>query len=226
MLATEITTHIADALARMLQQYKAIPPQFNLPITSVPNTTIPVSRFSSLIVVNADQFQDLENATFSLDAGRQLFNGTIYPAVGAQLDGIGELVGISRNGLIDAEYLVFILGTIAENYSDTTIAAVTNVVTLLFQVSTVISLEFFPAEMAFELPKSSPLQAFLYPIVSNIVQKTLGAGIGLGFLALYPTLPFQFTYVGGPKVGGGFGSTLDPSAGGGFAGNIYNNFGA
>ena len=225
MLATKITTHVQDALARLMTQYQLIKQQYTLQLYSAPGAPIEVSSFSAFIATNADQIQLLENAFYALNEGRQLFNGTTYPAVGAQLDGIGTIVGVARNGLGDAEYLVFILGTIAENFSDTTIHAVSNVVSLLYQTPSLLLFEFFPAEVAIEIPNTSPLQSSLYSLVNSIIQASLGAGIGLGFTALYnPSNAFQFTKVGGPQVGGGFGK-LSASGGGEFAKLIYNNAG-
>jgi hypothetical protein len=226
MLATKILTHVIDALNRRMQQYKAIPAQYTL---SLPNTgtDIEVSHHGAIIAILADGVQALENAIFDLDHKRQLFDGSTFPAIGAQLDGIGELVGIARNGLPDADYLVFILGTIAKNTSDTTITAVVNITSLLFQVPTIISFELFPAEMAFQIPDNSPLDVRLFSVVANIIQSALGAGIGLGFISTFPSdAAFRFTSVGALPIGAGFGDLNDPDIGGGFAGNIYNNPGA
>lgn len=208
MLATRITTHVADALARMMQEYKVIPTQYNLPLVSAGGDTVEVSAMGALVAVQADQIQLLENAIFALDARRQFFNGTTFPSVGAQLDGIGEIVGIGRNGLTDAEYLIFLLGTIAENNSDTTIPTMMTIASLLFQTTELRAYEMFPAEFDFQIPVSSPLQSFLYPLVASILHNSLGAGISLGFISLYTGNPFRFSKVGGPQLGGGFGSAF------------------
>lgn len=226
MLATRITTHVLDAMNRRMQQYKAVPAQYTM---ALPNTggEIETSHHGMIIAVLADGIQALEDAIFALDRGRQLFDGTTFPAIGSQLDRIGELVGISRNGLPDADYLVFILGTIAKNTSDSTITAVVNIASLLFEVPTIIAFELFPAEMAFQIPDSSPLDSSLFLIVAGIIQSALGAGIGLGFISTFPAVSaFRFSSVGGLPIGGGFGDLNDASIGGGFAGNIYNNPGA
>lgn len=226
MLVTRITDHISAALGRLLQEYKNLAPQYLLPLNS-DNSILPVSGVGALIAVAANEIQNIENALYSLNEGRQYYTGTTFPAVGAQLDGIGALVGIARNGLSDAEYLVFITATIAENFSQTTIPDVINVASLLFQVSTFLAFELYPAEFDLEIPVTSPLQPELYRVVATIIHNTLGAGIGLGFVAMYsPTNAFQFSRVGGPPVGGGFGTVSDPSLGGRFAGLIYNNSGA
>jgi len=124
MLTTKINNHTEAALARLLQQYKGQP------------------QLASLITGFVDQFQDLEDAIYSLDEGRQLAF-----AYGKQLDGIGELVGIQRNGLSDLEYLIFILGTIAENFSNTTLPTILNIANTIFEPAVLTLKEMFPAEV-------------------------------------------------------------------------------
>lgn len=225
MLVSLITDHVAQALGRLMQQYRDLATPYPVPLlATTPSATVASSASVAPLIAITDQMQALENAIFGLSEGRFLFDGVSYPAFGAQLDGIGTLVGIARNGLSDAEYLIFILGTIIANNSDATVAAVTTVLTLLFQVPTTIAYEFFPAEMAFQVPEG-PLQESLYATVANIVISALGAGIGLGFITVYPDPTFQFSAAGGAAVGGGFGSVTQ-SGGGGFGGNVYNNQGA
>lgn len=228
MLATRIPNHVQLAFARFMEQYKQIPTQYTLPL--VDGTTLPTSAFSTVVGVQVNQVQELENALFALDRGRQFFDGTTFPAIGAQLDGIGEIVGITRNGLTDAEYLIFILGTIAENNSDGTTAAVLNIASLLFQVTELVNFELFPAEFDLQIPDTTVLEPELFPVAANIIHNALGAGVGLGFISLYPaatpTSSFRFTRVGGPPVGGGFSRVSDPTNGGGFARNIYSSVGA
>jgi hypothetical protein len=227
MLATQITTHVADALARFMQQYAGVPTQYALKLIS-DGSTIDVTALGALESVLVDQIQILEDAIFSIDGGRQLFNGTDFPAVGAQLDTIGEVVGIARNGLPDAEYLVFILGTIAENFSDTTRLTITTIATLLFQISTLIYLDLYPAEVALEIPVSTPLDPSLFYSVAVAIQNALGGGIGLGFIATYPdtTPTFRFGDLNNPSVGsGGFGDLTNPALGGGIGNLIYSNVG-
>lgn len=195
MLAPKITNHVQAALARFIQQYKNIPAQYTLPLNYT-GGSIAVSALFAILAALVDQIQDLENVIFSLDAGRQLFNGTSSPAIGAQLDGLGEIIGIRRNGLDDVEYLVFLIGTIAENNSDTTISSVENIVALLFQVDTLFAAEFFPASIGFQIPDSSPLPASVYQNAISIIINSLGAGIGLAFLSLFPAAsPFLLQFI-------------------------------
>lgn len=206
MLVTQITNHVQAGLARLLQQYQGLP------------------LLTGFLTAFLQQMQDLENGLFPLDAGRQLFNGTSYPAVGLQLDNLGTLVGISRNGLSDAEYLLFILGTIAENNSDSTINSFLNVVNFIFNPDFALIYQMGMAEINLEVA-GSPLSPALYNVAGNIIQNTLGAGIDLGFIATFnETNAFRFGDINGhisPGTGAGFGDLSNPLIGGLWATLIY-----
>lgn len=112
MIVTKITTHVQDALNRLLQQYQGRP------------------NITALLTALVTQIQDLENAMYPIDQYRQL-----YSAYGQQLDNLGEVIGLERNGLTDNEYFVLFLGTIAENNSDTTAPTMLNIIKTIFQSS-------------------------------------------------------------------------------------------
>ena len=184
MIVSQITNHVQAALNRFMQQYQAIPSQYtlNLPIT---DEEFQVSALFAIMATLVDQCQAIENAGFGVDSGRQLWNGTTTPAQGEQIDNLGTLFDLSRNGLSDSQYLAFLFGTIAENNSDTTIPTMVNIAAVLFQVTSLVALEMYPAEFNFEIPNTSPLSATLYSTVANIIQASLGGGIGLGFISMY-----------------------------------------
>jgi hypothetical protein len=212
MNVTRITDHVDQALARLIQQYKEKP------------------NLAALITAFVDQIQDLEDAIFDLDEGRQFFNGTTYPAVGDQLDGIGALVGARRNGLDDATYLIFIIGTIAQNFSDTTIPTMITIVENFFQPETVIPRSAPPAEFNVEIGGNT-LDEDLFQYVFPILQNSLGAGIKLGFVSLFNnTEGFVMGDDEGEGDGLGFcdddGAGNPTGAGGVFAEDIYVNAGA
>jgi hypothetical protein len=198
MLASRIDTHTADALFRLMQQYKDKP------------------RLAALIAAFVDPAQDLESAIYALDAGRQL-----YSSVGKQLDNLGEIIGITRGGLSDAQYLIFLLGTIAKNNSDTTIDTMITLVQLLFSAQVVQLKEMYPAAVAFGVGGTT-LDPALYPLVEQIIIDTLGAGISLVDLAVYDGLG-AFAFAGGAQTDGGFGDVNDSAVGGTFASLIFNN---
>ena len=201
MLAPKITTHIQDALNRLLEQYKGRP--------------LIAGFYTSFV----EQIQDLEDAIFALDAGRQLYNGTSTPSFGEQLDQIGTIVGISRNGLSDAEYLLFIFGKIAENFSDSTIPTILNVIGYVFQAPQVKIQELYPAGIAIEV-LGSPIDPSLYPIAIGLVQAALGAGIELVFSAVAPTTNVFRFFASDTTAANGFGDVNVPGSGGVFIGLI------
>lgn len=202
MLAPKIITHVEDALNRLLQQYRGRP------------------RYEGFQSTFAKQIQELEDAIFALDSGQQIWDGTQTPSVGAQLDQIGEIVGINRNGLPDDEYILFLFGKIAENFSDTTVGTLAAVIGFLFQTSDVFIAEGFPAGIEFEV-FGTPIPESLWPLASNIVLGAKGAGIKL--LMSAASSDGQIFRFDGPGIDGninGFGDSTDPSVGGKFIGRI------
>lgn len=191
-----------------------------------PGNTLAVSGVAALIASLSDQIQGIENATYSLNEGRQLYNGTIYPAIGTQLDGIGVLVGQNRNGQDDMTYLIFILGRIGSNYSNSTIPEIASLISLLFQTDAFKLFPMYPAEINIQIPSTAGLDPSLYPQAIQLIGNSAGAGIGIGFGSIVPPNPFLFSSVARPIAGGGFGTSSDPSIGGKFAGTFYSNPGA
>lgn len=207
MLAQRIPDHVQQALDRLLEQYKERP------------------NIAAFYTAFIQQIQDEENAVYDLDGTRQLYNGTTYPAVGEQLDGIGAIVGINRNGLDDASYLVFILGKIAANFSDTTSPTIELIADIFFQPSELVLHNFYPAEVDLEMA-GILLTPTLWPVVFPLLQKSLGAGIKLGFISQYDLVnAFVVGDDFGNGEGGGFGDDTNPSVGGMLATDIYTNAG-
>lgn len=179
MIVTYDSNHVSEAIARLLEQYKNQP------------------HIQGLLTAFVQQIQDLEDSVYPLDHGRQLFDGSTYPSVGAQLDGIGQLVNLSRNGVDDATYLLFILGTIAENFSDDTLPTLINIFQTIFQPTGLLSYEFYPAEVGFAVSSIGIAESLLSEAV-NILKNSIGGGIGLGFITEYdPTNAFRYCYLTG-----------------------------
>lgn len=205
MLAAKITTHVQDAQNRLLQQYKNQP------------------RMQALLATFTQGIQDLEDSTYDLDALRQLYNGSTFPSFGAQLDGLGQIFNVKRNNLPDNEYLILILGTIAEDNSDTTPEIILNVVQILFQAGYIFLKYLPPAAVGINVgdPTFDPS---LINVMKNIIQNSLGGGISLEFIVTYATdNVFRFRSANGPNVGQGFGSANEPGSGGAFGHLIFNN---
>lgn len=84
----------------------------------------------AIVRVLAGRIQTLENVLQDVASKFLLYgNG----ASGAQLDGIGSLIGLTRGSLDDGTYRVLILGTIAENNSDGTAGTFLQVAKTIFE---------------------------------------------------------------------------------------------
>lgn len=83
----EITTHVTDGLALLLQQFKTKP------------------YVEAILGAWLSQVQELETAFFDL------IESGLLTATDAQLDQIGDLLGRPRAGLVDDEYRIVLQGT-------------------------------------------------------------------------------------------------------------------
>lgn len=198
MLATLITTHVNDAIARLLYQYKDS------------------DRLKYILTAFSEQIQELEQAIFDLDAGRQIYN-----AEGEQLDLLGEIVGIERNGLEDDQYRLFILGKIGENFTDASIGRTAAVYAVLLGSDIVQEQDLYPAGAGYAA--GGTLDDSLVSIVWMMVQRSLGAAIRLEFLELFDEEQ-GFAFDGPAGTGLGFGDATDAGAGGTFAYLLDPNF--
>jgi hypothetical protein len=103
-----ITNHIQLALDRSLTQYKGKP------------------KHEAFIEAFSQQVQDLEDAVFFMVDARVIDN-----AVGVQLDKMGEIVGLTRQGADDDFYRVLLYVKIGQNTSQGNPEKVTNIYKLL-----------------------------------------------------------------------------------------------
>ncbi len=161
MRITPITTHEADALNRLLFQYKGKENLENL--------------IKDLYTTRA---QALENGLLPL------YNRlNIDLSEGVQLDGIGQIVGQLRLGLSDSFYRIFLKARIGVNVSEGDIARVIDVWKLMTNSNIVQLLEAFPAEV--DLYYDVPLDDDLAVLAFSLIQDVVGAGIGVGFAAVF-----------------------------------------
>lgn len=196
MPITQITNYVQDGLSKLMEQYKQSP------------------RMIAIITAFLEQVQEAEDGIYPIYLGRMLAF-----AFGAQLDGIGEIVGLQRNGLDDDTYRVFLIGTISKNFSDTTVTTIQTMLDLLLDAAIVRIYEMFPAEIDVQFAGSSRDES-LIPLIAMLVQEALGAGINLGSITKFDPVN-AFTFEGAD--GGGFGDANDASVGGEFAGVVYIN---
>lgn len=201
MLVTKINNHVQLGLEKLLQQYKGRP------------------LIEGLFTAILQQIQDIEDGVYPVGTDTLLWNGTVIPAVGAQLDGIGQIVGISRNGLPDDEYALFLFGKIAENFSQSTISDVGTVASYMFQAPITIIQPIYPAGVFVEV-LGIVIPPNLWSLAASLIQGSLGAGINLVVAGASFTNAFRFD---GPGVVGsinGFGDINNPGLGGLFVGLI------
>ena len=108
MAVTLKTTHAAQALGRLLEQFK--------------NKTDLAAWLSTYIA----EIQEVENMLVSLNTER-----TLDSAVGVQLDGIGRIIGQARDGQTDDVYRIRIKARIALNLSSGTVEEVLTIMGLV-----------------------------------------------------------------------------------------------
>jgi len=118
---TKKTTHTAEALDHLLEVLKGKP------------------DLAAFIAPFIDQIQDAENAAFELIDER-----TIDAAVGVQLDGIGQIIGETRDGRTDDDYRAGLKAKILINKTSGTIEEIIEIVILLVSNSVDIQ-DFYPA---------------------------------------------------------------------------------
>jgi len=107
MTLVKKTNHVAEALTRPIEKFK------NQPV------------FLGILESFIEQIQDLENSSFELIDER-----TIDTAVGAQLDGIGSIVGEDRLDRSDDDYRTAIRIRILRNLSNGTASEILEIMDL------------------------------------------------------------------------------------------------
>ena len=97
MSISQTTAHVTEALVNLLEQFKNKP------------------KMAALLTAYVNQIQDIEDAFYGLMLGRWLDN-----AEGTQLDGLGDIVGESREGRYDEDYRLAIRARIKINLCEGT----------------------------------------------------------------------------------------------------------
>jgi hypothetical protein len=102
------TTLTAEAVANLIEQFRD------------------KQNLGAFLSAFTDQIQDAENAAFELIDER-----TLDAAVGVQLDGLGEIIGLERGGLDDDDYRARLKAQIKINSSSGTINEILEIVALI-----------------------------------------------------------------------------------------------
>lgn len=197
------TDYVAEGTSLMMGQYRS-------------KTTI-----NNLFAAMLQSKQQIEDAIVTLRDGIMLIGDA---AKGQQLDNIGAIVGIERNGLDDTQYRVLIYAKIAENRGDATLQTVLSLALQLFDTDALF--EASPQSIhrngningAFvSIMVGSPkLPENLYQLVLKLLQKSLAAGVQLAHLGTFNKTK-AFAFAGDAPWVGGFGSVRDAAVGAPFA---------
>ena len=189
---TQVTTHVADAKARLSGQYKEKP------------------LIEGTVGIFADQIQDIEDTLFALLDIELLANAT-----GQFLDDLGSLVVLDRQGVSDDFYRILIAVKIIKNFSKGEPAALIRATRLIFQTTEVHYMNLGHAAVGLYVSATYPALIpgeFIYENLQEIV----AAGVKIEFISftsdtLDSDLVFAFD---GGTTGAGFTDLADPSVGG------------
>lgn len=187
----KITDHQAQAIARLITEYKGKP------------------RITGMVSAHAAQTQDLENVFYDMLTSRALEN-----SVGVQLDRIGVIVGITRvPGQDDGAYYLAIIDKIGQNTGSATIENIIEFVRFATGAETVLLRPLYPA--AFQIEIDVAVGGELATTIYRTVERNTAAGVLVSnIVGSDGDDAFAFD---GDGPGGGFGDWYDHSAGGKFA---------
>jgi len=150
---SQITTHIADAKARLLSQFQGKP------------------LIEGLLDAIDQQVQDYEDATIALQG---LLD--IASMVGDQLDGIGTILGRAREGLSDADYRTALTERISALYSSGEPEAVIQAYILATGATSVTYVPDYPAKFGLDGNGTEPANLL------SIIEAAAPAGVGVQLL--------------------------------------------
>jgi hypothetical protein len=189
-MTNKIDTHIAEAKKRLLHQYRHS------------------ARISALIeILFGRPVQDLEDASW------QLYDRLdIEKAQGAQLDNIGNIVGLSRIGWNDVLYRLLLKAKIGKNVSKGTFEDVISVWQLLAQAGRIQVVEIYPAQI--DLYSDTPIDGEISGFVRKLMQGVVAAGVRVDFLAIIFSTTNAFGFESDDETVNGFGDHNDTDLGG------------
>jgi hypothetical protein len=187
----ENTDYVAQAKARLLEQYK--------------NST----NLSSVIEALVVQLQETEGMFIDLRDNRTLDNAT-----GTTLDMIGSIVGVARIvGEADEPYRLRVRQGIFKNRSQGTPEILIEVVTNFTLSTSILFFEGAIASFAFNISDETLTQDEIDGLYSAL-REAKAAGVRIEHITAFNETN-AFTFADG--VGGGFGDTTNASIGGEFA---------
>ena len=185
-----ITDHIQQAIARLPQRFKDAVRQYSL--TGVPDNLSAWEVFLYATVQNAQDFEDI--------CGEMLAGRSLTTAQGVNLDRLGEIVGVNRQGRSDADYLAAIYVGIARNYSEATPKDIQSIWKLIIVAEDIQYIENYPAK--FQLYLKIPTVAN-YPNIVDVTNAAKAVGVGFLPILVSPLIPiFGFEEDTDPDVAG------------------------
>lgn len=154
-----------------------------------------------LVTAYVDQIQELNDAATEL-----LAKVSLDEATGFQLDRLGEIIGLERQGLDDDAYRSALRGWIQVNTSGGTIEQLNEIVRLVtntpYAAFVFELVEYFPA--GFKVDFTQVLPTGIGPMAAEAVYQGKAAGIH-GVFEYFETEPvFAFDSFGGSKFDGGY----------------------
>lgn len=203
-VATHDLTHAADMAARLLSFLQGKP------------------NLSALLACYAAEVQAAEDAIWQLLTQRYTLSNPVSGqsvAQGLQLDGIGDIVVQSRNGLADADYILQLLAKIALNSASGRINDLLSLVQLLNSgAASVRLIQAYPA--SFLIYVGSPI--LNGSTQGAIVRSATAAGVASEIVAPTAAATRTFTVTSSVAPSGtasliGFGDSRDATVGGFFA---------
>jgi hypothetical protein len=144
------------------------------------------SRFAAMLSLFGDQIQDLEDVFYQLLVDLALAN-----AVGVQLDRIGSIVGLEREGRTDADYRVRIGAQILLNNASGTIEDLLQLAVALGATTVELS-EVYPAKL--EIVAGVPIVNG--EEIGRIMGVAKPAGVGRWFTWYESATPFTLDTAG------------------------------
>jgi hypothetical protein len=157
MALTEKLNHVTEALDNLVQKFKG-------------------SGTLALFITSwVNEVQELEGVWFDL-----LQNRWIVTAIGAQLDGVGSIVGEARQGRSDDDYRIAIQSRVGINIGSGTAEQIIAYTKASSGASSVLLTEWFPAAVI--VRAITTLTTAQATIIGNTLKEIKGAGIRIDFI--------------------------------------------
>jgi hypothetical protein len=134
MNLNQIKDHQTQALKRLITQYKG------------------AALIEAIIRTGSNQIQGLETAFFDLLNQRALTTSS-----GQQLDRMGTILNLQRNGLSDDVYRIKLMNKVSQNISEGTPEDLINIYKILMQAESIQYLEIYPASVVMFAVNPNPI---------------------------------------------------------------------